>query len=92
MSTVDKMTCMSCGRTRQYPDGFPVRHFAECWECAWSGHIHASHRRIVRKVTREVKKRARLRATKDLMAVALESEKRIMLGLPSRMTTTKGDA
>jgi hypothetical protein len=80
VSTVDSMTCMSCGRTKAYPDGFPDRAFAECWECAWADHIRKAHPKIVKRIRKDVRKRAHGRAERELLAAAFDNEKRILLG------------
>lgn len=78
----ESMLCVSCGHTRQYPDGFPNRTYAECWGCAWDYHIHKSHPGVVRRVKRAAKKRARARAERDIFVVMFEREKRQVLGVP----------
>lgn len=77
----DSMTCTYCGRTKQYPDGFPVRHFAQCWDCAWDDHIHTSHPRIVRRIKRVAKKRAKVTTTRQAFDTLFEHEKRQALGV-----------
>lgn len=30
---VDEMVCAYCNHTRNYPEEFPVSHYAKCWWC-----------------------------------------------------------
>ena len=86
----DSMRCASCGRTKQYPDGFPSAHFAECWPCAWDNHIHQSHPRVVRRVRREARRRARKRAEWEEYDAMYEREQRQVLGVETE-TSNEGD-
>lgn len=54
-----EMTCMSCGRTKNWADGFPDHAYATCWECAWKMHLREKHPRVVRKARREAERRAK---------------------------------
>lgn len=77
----DRMTCMTCTRTKAWPDGFPNRIEATCWDCAWKRHLRDEHPRTVRKIEREVKKRAKRRAERDFMEAAYDHELAILGGL-----------
>jgi hypothetical protein len=61
VSSAKDMTCMSCGKTKAWPDAFPNTTMAECWDCAWKAHLRSDHPRLVRKARRAAEKRARLR-------------------------------
>lgn len=56
---VDKMTCMSCGQTKAWPDGFPSIIYAQCWDCAWKEHLVSKHPEILRRARREAKRLAK---------------------------------
>ena len=56
-----KMTCMCCGQTRQWPDGFPDHMDARCWDCAWKEHLRTKHPRVVRAARRRAEKMARIK-------------------------------
>ena len=86
----DSMLCTYCGHTKQYPDGFPQRHFAQCWECAWDDHIHTSHPRIVRRIRRVAKKRAKVTSTRQAFDTLFEREKRQVLGVSEISTSPAG--
>lgn len=77
----DRMTCMTCTRTKAWPDGFPNRIEATCWDCAWRAHLRDEHRKTVRKIEREVKKRAKRTAERDYMQAAYDHELAIIGGL-----------
>lgn len=73
-----EMTCVLCGAKKAYPDGFPNLAMAECWQCIWERHIRGSHPEIVRRVRRDVKKRAKRLSEIDLMKAATEAEKALI--------------
>lgn len=60
------MTCVTCGNSRAYPDGFPQATFAVCWQCSWNQHVHEQHPKLVRGIRKRAKKRARRLAETDI--------------------------
>lgn len=76
--SANDMTCVLCGKRKAYPDGFPNRGMAECWQCIWESHIRNKHPEIVRRIRREVKQRAKRISQRDLMAAATEAEKALI--------------
>ena len=58
---VDKMTCMCCGQTKQWPDGFPDHMDARCWDCAWKEHLRDKHPKVIRRARREAARMAKVR-------------------------------
>ena len=83
----ETMTCAYCGKSKQCPDGFPRRNFAQCWECAWDAHVHGEHRKVIRRIRREARKRARRLKERDLVDAMFDSEKRQVLGPDYRNAT-----
>lgn len=74
------MLCAYCRRTK-HRDGFPMRAFAQCWECAWDDHVAKSHPKVVKAIRKEAKKRAKARVERDEFAAMFEHEKRQVLGV-----------
>ena len=60
MST-EKMTCMRCLQSKQWPDGFPDHMDARCWDCAWKDHLKRKHPKVIRAARRRAEKRARIK-------------------------------
>lgn len=54
----DRMTCMCCGVTKAWPDGFPNSMDAQCWKCAWNEHLRTKHPKVVKAARRRAEKRA----------------------------------
>lgn len=80
MTAAKDMVCMSCGLRKAYPDGFPNRTCAECWQCAWDRHIRSAHPKVIRRIKREARKRARRLTERDLRKAMFESERRQVYG------------
>ena len=80
MSAARDMGCMSCGERKAYPDGFPNRAVAECWQCAWDSHIRNQHPKVVRRIKREARRRARRLTERDVKAAMFEAERRQAFG------------
>lgn len=78
------MTCQTCARTKAWPDAFPDRAYATCWQCSWDRHVRDHHPRLVRKVVRDVKRRARRNAERDYMKAATDRELSIITGLGNK--------
>ena len=78
--TTKVMTCVLCGTTRAWPDGFPSRQMAECWECLWLRHVRDEHPKRVRQIRREVRKRARRLTERDMEAAMSARERVVLLG------------
>ena len=70
-----EMTCMSCGSKKAYPDAFPNRAYAECWQCAWDAHIRREHPEVARRIRREAKRRARRLKRAEIEAAMFEHER-----------------
>jgi hypothetical protein len=80
MSETMDMLCVSCGKRKAYPDGFPDRAFAECWECAWNDHVRNKHPEVVRRIRKAAKKRARRLTERDVEAAMFTAERMQVLG------------
>jgi hypothetical protein len=78
--SADRMTCMDCGQTKAWPDGFPSRIYAECWECAWNKHVHSSHPKTVRRIKRAARKRVKARREQESRRITDEEIRKAMIG------------
>ena len=83
MSGTKDMLCVSCGKRKAYPDGFPNRAFAECWECAWNEHVRTKHPEVVRRIKRAARKRARRIAEHEVAEAMFATERAQVLGGPA---------
>lgn len=81
MSDEKLMTCATCGRRKQYPDGFPNRAYAECWLCVWNGHIRSAHPEVGRRIRRAARKRARRITKRDVENAMFAVERAQVLGV-----------